>query len=94
MSTCAIPGADIIAWRRHPHAHPELSYQEFRTAAFVEERLRAFGLETAPPTETSVVGVLRGTRPGTGPTVALRADLDALPVHEETGLPFASTSRG
>jgi amidohydrolase len=81
-----------VEWRRHLHAHPELSFQEHETAAFVEERLRSFGgLELERPTPTSVVARLRC---GEGPTLALRADMDALPILEETGLPFASTRPG
>lgn len=84
---------DAIAWRRHLHAHPELSFQEHRTAAFVRERLEAFGgVELSSPTPTSVVGTLSGTRPG--PTLALRADLDALPIQEESGVAFASEADG
>jgi amidohydrolase len=82
---------DAIAWRRHLHAHPELSSQE--TAAFVRERLEPLGvLELSSPTPTSVVATLRGAR--TGPTLALRADLDALPIQEESGLEFASQADG
>jgi len=79
----------LIEWRRHLHQHPELSNQELETARFVAERLRALGL--APRTgvaKTGVVAVIEGGRPG--PVVALRADMDALPVAEESGLPFAS----
>ncbi|MGB0092996.1 MAG: amidohydrolase [Solirubrobacteraceae bacterium] len=84
---------DAIAWRRHLHAHPELSFQEHRTAAFVRERLEALGvLELSSPTPTSVVATLRGA--GSGPTLALRADLDALPIQEESGVEFASQADG
>ncbi|GEJ55484.1 amidohydrolase [Anaeromyxobacter diazotrophicus] len=72
------------------HAHPELSMQETRTAALAAERLRAAGYEvTAGVGKTGVVGVLRN---GDGPTVMLRADMDALPVKELTGLPYASAA--
>ena len=82
-----------IAWRRHLHANPELSFQEHETAAFVEQTLRSFGhLELERPTETSVIARLRGDRPG--PTVALRADMDALPIHEENDVLYASTRPG
>ena len=71
------------------HAHPELSMQETRTAALAAERLRAAGYEvTTGVGNTGVVGLLRN---GDGPTVMLRADMDALPVREATGLPYAST---
>ena len=88
-----IPTEQVVAWRRHLHAHPELSYQEHQTADFVATTLEGFGgLEISRPTATSVVAVLRGARPGK--TVALRADLDALPLTEETGDEFASTVPG
>jgi len=80
----------VIEWRRDIHQHPELSNREFRTAALVAEHLEALGMEVHTGiAHTGVVGILRGTQPG--PTVALRADMDALPVQEQTGLPFAST---
>jgi amidohydrolase len=79
----------LIAWRRDIHAHPELSNREFRTAALVAEHLRSLGLEVRTGiAHTGVAGFLEGGRPG--PIVALRADMDALPVTEQTGLPFAS----
>ncbi len=96
--TFTVPEADVVAWRRHLHANPELSNQEHQTAAFIEERLQELGIETSRPTDTSVVGQLSGTRPGPPPggikCIALRADIDALPVQEETGEPFASTVPG
>jgi amidohydrolase len=74
---------------RHVHRHPELSHQEHDTAAAVAERLRGFGYEVHEGIGgTGVVGVLAN---GDGPTVLLRADMDALPVREQTGLPYAST---
>ena len=82
----------LVDWRRDLHQHPELGNQETRTAAKVAEHLRSLGLE--PRTgicPTGVVAVLKGARPG--PRIALRADMDALPVTEATGLPFASTAR-
>jgi len=83
----------VVTWRRDLHAHPELGNQEARTSAFLAERLRALGYEVRTGVaKTGVVAVLRGGKPG--PVVALRADMDALPVTEETGLPFASTARG
>lgn len=76
---------------RDLHAHPELSFQETRTAGIVAERLSALGVETTTGVgRTGVVGVLRN---GTGPTALLRADMDALPVLERTGLDYASTVR-
>jgi amidohydrolase len=84
---------DAIAWRRHLHAHPELSFQERETAAFVRGRLHSFEqLDVASPTPTSVVATLRGGRPGRA--LALRADMDALPIQEESGVGFASQNDG
>lgn len=84
---------EVIAWRRHLHAHPELSFEEVETSRFVEETLRSFpGLELERPTPTAVVARLQGARPGK--VIALRADMDALPIQEETGLEFASTRPG
>ncbi len=81
---------DIIAWRRDFHQHPELSNQEYRTAGIVADHLRSLGMEVETGVaKTGVVGLLRG--PADGPVIALRADMDALPITEETGLPFAST---
>ena len=81
---------DVIAWRRTPHRHPELGNSEVRTAQVVADHLRKLGM--APKTGiggTGVTAVLTGGR--LGPRIALRADMDALPVTEQTGLPFAST---
>lgn len=81
-----------IAWRHDIHQHPELGNQEHRTAALVAEHLRHLGMEVETGVGTTgVVGLLKGGRPG--PVVALRADMDALPVLEATGLPFASQVR-
>ena len=82
----------VIAWRRDLHEHPELGNREVRTAALVAKRLRKLGLDVRTEVaHTGVVAVLRGA--AGRPVVALRADMDALPVTEETGLPFASRVR-
>lgn len=82
--------ADVIDWRRDVHQNPELSNREFRTGALVADHLSTLGMEVRTGVaHTGVIGVLRGSLPG--PVVALRADMDALPVVEQTGLPFAST---
>ncbi|HLL83370.1 MAG TPA: amidohydrolase [Longimicrobium sp.] len=82
----------VVAWRRDIHQNPELGNREVRTARLVAEHLRALGMEVQTGVaHTGVVGVLRGGRPG--PVVALRADMDALPVTEQVDLPFASKAR-
>ena len=83
----------VIAWRRDFHAHPELGNRELRTAGIVAEHLIAIGLDDVRTrvAHTGVVGVLKGALPG--PVVALRADMDALPVSEEVDVPFASKVR-
>jgi amidohydrolase len=82
----------VIAWRRDIHQHPELGNREFRTSKLVAEHLRSLGLEVQTGVaHTGVVALLRGSKPG--PVVALRADMDALPVTEEVDLPFASKLR-
>lgn len=85
--------AQVTAWRRDLHQHPELGNREFRTAALVAEHLRQLGFDEVRTgvAHTGVVGVLRGGRPGG--VVALRADMDGLPVTEEVDLPFASKAR-
>ncbi len=84
----------MLAWRRDFHQNPELSYEEVRTARIVARHLRSLRLDEVRTgvAQTGVVGVLRGGRPG--PVIALRADMDALPVTEEVDLPFASRVRG
>ncbi len=82
---------DLHHFYRHLHRNPELSMREHRTAALIAERMDALGCETFTCAQTGVVAVLRN---GDGPVVAFRADTDALPVAEETGLDYASTARG
>jgi len=88
----ALVAGKVLAWRRDIHQHPELSNRETRTAELVANHLRSLGMEVRTGVaHTGVVGVLRGGKPG--PVVALRADMDALPVTEEVDLPFASKVR-
>ncbi len=84
----------VIAWRHDIHQNPELSNREFRTAGIVADHMRNLGFDRVETgiAHTGVVGTLVGGKPG--PVVALRADMDALPVLEQTGSPFASTARG
>ncbi|MEN8198217.1 MAG: amidohydrolase, partial [Pseudomonadota bacterium] len=84
----------VIEWRRDIHEHPELSNREFRTAAKVAAHLTSLGIERVETgiAHTGVVGTLVGGKPG--PVIALRADMDGLPVLERTGMPFASRARG
>lgn len=82
----------FIALRHKIHQHPELGNQEFETSKLVAERLKALGIDVRTNVATTgVIGVLKGGKPG--PVMALRADMDALPVQEPVGLPFASTAR-
>jgi amidohydrolase len=84
--------AKVVSWRRDIHEHPELADQETRTAQLVADHLRRLGIEVRTGVGgTGVVGVLKGGKPG--PVVALRADMDALPVTEEVDVPFKSTAR-
>ncbi|MET0719709.1 MAG: M20 aminoacylase family protein [Tardiphaga sp.] len=88
---------DIQAWRRDLHAHPEVMYDVHRTAAFVAEQLRAFGCDEVATGlgQTGVVGVIKGRKAGgKGGVIGLRADMDALPIEEETNLPYASKTPG
>ena len=81
----------ILSWRRDIHQHPELSNRETRTAALVAAHLRSLGMEVRTGVaHTGVVAILRGGKPG--PVVALRAEMDALPVTEAVDLPFKSTA--
>ena len=86
---------EIKEWRRDFHAHPELRYDVHRTAGSVAEKLKSFGCDEVVPGigRTGVVGVIRGRKPG-DKVVGLRADMDALPLEEETGLPYKSTIPG
>ncbi|MFP7494349.1 amidohydrolase [Terribacillus saccharophilus] len=83
----------LVEWRRHLHENPELSFQEVQTSQFVYDTLSSFGnLELSRPTKTSVMAKLKGAKPGK--VIGFRADMDALPIQEETNLPFASKVDG
>jgi hippurate hydrolase len=88
---------DMTAWRRDLHQHPEIGFEETRTSGIVAARLRDFGCDEVVTGlgKTGVVGVIRGRgEGGEGRAIGLRADMDALPIHEETGLPHASRNPG
>ena len=88
--------AEMTAWRRDFHEHPELAFEEVRTAGIVAEKLRAFGCDEVHTgiARTGVVGVIRGANAASGRAIGLRADMDALPILEDTGLPYASKTPG
>ena len=84
---------EMVSWRRDLHAHPELGFAENRTSAFIQERLKSLAVDEIHGfTGTGVVAVIRG-RDGDG-AIGLRADIDALPIPEESGVPHASTNPG
>ena len=85
---------EMKGWRRHLHANPELMFECHNTAAFIIARLREMGVDEIHPgiAKTGIVGIINGQ--GAGPTIGLRADMDALPIHETTGVAYASTVSG
>ncbi|WP_425089238.1 M20 aminoacylase family protein [Stappia sp.] len=87
---------EITEWRRDIHAHPELLYDTYRTAELVADKLKAFGVDEIATGigQTGVVGVIRGKTNNSGKVIGLRADMDALPLEEITGKPYASTIPG
>ena len=87
---------EITEWRRDLHEHPEILFEVHRTAATVAEKLRAFGCDEVVEGigRTGVVGVIKGRANGSGKVIGLRADMDALPIEEATGLPYASKTPG
>jgi amidohydrolase len=87
---------EITAWRRDIHEHPEIGFEVHRTAGLVADWLRAFGCDEVVPGvgKTGVVGVIRGRKAASGKVVGLRADMDALPILEATGVPYASKTPG
>lgn len=90
---------EITTWRREIHAHPELGFDEHHTSAFVAERLREFGCDEVVTGigKTGVVGIIKGQKAGSNgnlKVIGLRADMDALPIEEATGLPYTSRNKG
>ncbi len=85
--------SEFIDIRRHLHAHPELSYQEFETSKFVQGKLTEFGIPFEVKATTGVVGLIKGKNPGSR-IIALRADMDALPIKEENDIPYKSKNEG
>ena len=94
LNRIAAYAEEMKTWRRHLHAHPELSFDCHETAAFITARLAEFGVDEVHPgiARTGIVAIINGQRPG--PTIGLRADMDALPILEATGVPHASTVPG
>ncbi len=82
----------LVEWRRHIHQNPELGNREFKTQAYVLEHLKSLGIDAKPVAKTGVLGILKGEKPG--PVIAIRADMDGLPVKERVDLPFKSTVTG
>ncbi len=85
--------AEVVRFRRHIHQHPELSYQEFETSKFIAEQLRSFGLQPTTIAGTGLMVMIEGKNP-TKKTVALRADIDALPITEANEVPYCSVNKG
>jgi len=87
---------EVAGWRRHMHENPELGYEEVKTAAFVAERLKSFGVDelVTGMGKTGVVAVIKGRSQGSGKVVGLRADMDALPIHEATDVAYKSNTPG
>jgi metal-dependent amidase/aminoacylase/carboxypeptidase family protein len=81
---------EITAWRHDLHAHPELQYDVHRTAGAVSEKLKSFGCDDVVTGigRTGVVGVIRGRKPGGAKVIGMRADMDALPIEESTGVAY------
>src|SRR5262252_6803874 len=87
---------EITAWRQDLHANPEIGFEVHRTADIVAQKLKAFGCDAILPHvgKTGVVGVIKGRKTGSGRVVGLRADMDALPIQEATGVAYASKTPG
>ena len=87
---------EITAWRRDIHEHPEILFETHRTSALVAEKLEAFGCDEVVTGlgRTGVVGIIKGQKADSGKVIGLRADMDALPIHEQTGVEYASKTPG
>jgi hippurate hydrolase len=87
---------EVAGWRQDFHAHPEIGFDVHRTAGIVADKLRAFGCDEVVPGigKTGVVGLIRGRKTASDRVMGLRADMDALPIHEATGVPYASNTPG
>ena len=96
LNSLADAQPEIAEWRRDLHAHPELGFEETRTAGVVADKLRAWGVDEVVTGvgRTGVVGIIRGRDGGSGRVVGLRADMDALPIHEASGAPWSSLTPG
>lgn len=85
--------SEVVSWRRYMHQHPELSFQETKTAQYIKEKLLSFGLEVKTNIGgNGLIGILTGAHPGK--TIALRADFDGLPIHDEKEVPYKSQTPG
>src|SRR4051794_41003577 len=85
--------AEFIEVRRYLHAHPELSYQEFETSQFIQKKLAEYAIPFEVKATTGVVGLIKGKNPSSR-VIALRADMDALPINEENKVDYKSTNAG
>lgn len=83
---------DLVLWRRHLHRNPEISFEEYQTTEWLLGKLEEWGIAYTRPAPTGLVGVIEGNRPG--PVIAIRADIDALPIHEENTFSFCSQTPG
>src|SRR3954468_18643491 len=84
---------ECTAIRHHLHAHPELSYQEYKTSAFIQEKLQHWGIPFTTMAQTGVVAIIQGKEPESR-TIALRADMDALPIQEQNEVVYKSVNAG
>ncbi|SDH13488.1 amidohydrolase [Pedobacter terrae] len=84
---------DVVGYRQHIHANPELSFKEFETSLFIKDKLKKWGIEYTDCANTGVVGLIKGNKPS-DKVIALRADMDALPIHEANDKPYRSKNHG